>query len=238
MGKIEKIENVDVQKLIPYANNAKIHGKKQLEKLKKSIEEFGFLTPCLIDQDFNIIAGHGRVMAAKELKLKEVPCVFVEGLTDSQRRAYILADNRLGELGEWDLDLVEAELEQLADEDFDIDLTGFELDLSFEDDSSEAGAADDEFSDIEKLEKHYGVPYQGNKSRIADRIISVLPAGKRLVDLFGGGVRLPTAQCFQINGIPSCITISIRKSLSCLSMRPMEDLKMRIVLLPGRNFLI
>ena len=128
MGKIEKIENVDVRKLIPYANNAKIHGKKQLEKLKKSIEEFGFLTPCLIDQDFNIIAGHGRVMAAKELKIKKVPCVYVEGLSEEQRRAYILADNRLGELGEWDMELVAQELNALSDNGFDIDLTGFSID--------------------------------------------------------------------------------------------------------------
>lgn len=128
MGSIEKIEEVDVQKLIPYANNAKIHGKQQLEKLKKSIEEFGFITPCLIDQDFNIIAGHGRVMAAKALNLEKVPCVFVEGLSEKQRKAYILADNRLGELGEWDMDLVCSELEVLKDEDFDIELTGFDLD--------------------------------------------------------------------------------------------------------------
>lgn len=130
MGSIEKIENVEVRKLVPYANNAKIHGKKQLEKLKESINEFGFLTPCLIDKDFNIIAGHGRVMAAKELKLENVPCVFVEGLTDQQRRAYILADNRLGELGEWDMDLVCNELEVLKDEDFNINLTGFDLEIN------------------------------------------------------------------------------------------------------------
>ena len=130
MGKIEKIQDVDVSKLIPYANNAKIHGKKQLEKLKESISEFGFLTPCLIDQDFNIIAGHGRVMAAKELKIKKVPCVFVEGLSEQQRKAYILADNRLGELGEWDMELVAEELNQLMDEGFNIDLTGFTIDDS------------------------------------------------------------------------------------------------------------
>lgn len=128
MGKIEKIENVEVRKLVPYAKNAKIHGKNQLEKLKKSIEEFGFLTPCLIDKDFNIIAGHGRVMAAKELNIKKVPCVFVEGLSEQQRRAYILADNRLGELGEWDMDLVAQELNALTDDGFNIDLTGFTID--------------------------------------------------------------------------------------------------------------
>lgn len=186
MGTIEKIEEVELEKLVPYEKNAKIHGDFQLEKLKKSILEFGFLSPCLIDKDFNLIAGHGRVMAAKELKLEKVPCVFVEGLSDKQRRAYILADNKLGELAEWDMDLVLEELKDLAAEDFEIDLTGFDLDFSIEDDS-DLPEEEDEFEDIEKLEKHYGVPYQGNKSRIADRIISVLPSGKRLVDLFGGG---------------------------------------------------
>lgn len=127
MGKIAEVQEVTLTKLVPYAKNAKIHGTGQVEKLKKSISEFGFLSPCIIDRDFNIIAGHGRVMAAKELGMEKVPCVFAEGLTDEQRRAYILADNRLGELGEWDMDLVISELEDLKELDFDIDLTGFEL---------------------------------------------------------------------------------------------------------------
>ena len=184
MGKIAKVQEVTLSQLRPYERNAKKHGPEQIEKLKASIEEFGFLTPCLIDSDYNIIAGHGRVMAAKELKMEKVPCVFVEGLTDEQRRAYILADNKLGELGEWDFDLVCSELKELDDLDFDIELTGFDLpepEINF------GPEEPDEFEDVEKLESHYGVPYQGNKSRIADIIISLLPSGKRLVDLFGGG---------------------------------------------------
>ena len=186
MGKIASVQEVTLSKLRPYERNAKNHGAEQIEKLKASIKEFGFLTPCLIDSDYNLIAGHGRVMAAKELKMDKVPCVFVEGLTEEQRRAYILADNRLGELGEWDMDLVFSELKELDDLDFDIELTGFELtdpEIDFEPEEP------DEFEDVEKLESHYGVPYQGNKSRIADIIISLLPSGKRLVDLFGGGGR-------------------------------------------------
>ncbi len=100
MAKIAKVQEVTTTKLVPYEKNAKIHGQGQIEKLKASIQEFGFLTPCLIDKDFNIIAGHGRVMAAKELGIEKVPCVFIEGLTEAQRKAYILADNKLGELGE------------------------------------------------------------------------------------------------------------------------------------------
>ena len=127
MGSIKELQSVEIAKIKPYKNNAKIHGKNQLKKLQESISEFGFLTPCLIDQDFNLIAGHGRVEAAKALGMKEVPCVYIENLNETQRRAYILADNRLGELGEWDMDLVNAELEDLADLNFDINLTGFSV---------------------------------------------------------------------------------------------------------------
>ena len=165
MGKIEKIENVNVQKLIPYANNAKIHGKNQLDLLKKSINEFGFLTPCLIDKDFNIIAGHGRVMAAKALGMKEIPCVYVEGLSNEQRRAYILADNRLGELGEWDMDLVVEELSALNDIDFDISLTGFDFnDIN----TSEPEAEEDEFEEEvpEEPKSKLGDLYQLGRHRL------------------------------------------------------------------------
>lgn len=207
MGNIKELQSVDISKIKPYEKNAKIHNQNQLDKLQESIKEFGFLSPCLIDQDFNLIAGHGRVEAAKALGLKEVPCIFVENLTDAQRKAYILADNRLGELAEWDMELVEDELKDLYQEGFKIDLTGFELDIDLKGFDEPSEEEPDEFEDIEKQEKHYGIPYQGNKSRIADRIISVLPEGKRLVDLFGGGVRLHTAQCFQTNGKAFSITI-------------------------------
>lgn len=132
MAKIAGVQEVSLSFLRPYERNAKIHGQEQIEKLKDSIREFGFLTPCLIDGNLNIIAGHGRVMAAKELGMETVPCVFIEGLTDAQRRAYILADNRLGELGEWNMDIVNEELTALDDMDFDISLTGFDLDIDLD----------------------------------------------------------------------------------------------------------
>ena len=127
MAKIANLQEVAVNELKPYERNAKIHGKDQIEKLKESIQAFGFLTPCLIDREKNLIAGHGRVMAAKELGIERVPCVMIEDLTDEQRRAYILADNRLSELGTWDMETVNDELFTLRDEDFRIELTGFEL---------------------------------------------------------------------------------------------------------------
>ncbi len=126
-GNMRRYENVSIEKLIPYKNNAKIHDEKQIEQIAKSIKEFGFINPVLIDENYQIIAGHGRILGAKRLGMEEVPCLFVENLTDKQKRAYILADNRLTELGKWDKELLKVELEALNDVDFDIALTGFEL---------------------------------------------------------------------------------------------------------------
>ncbi len=184
MGKIGEKQVVKIADLKPYERNARTHSAEQVDQIAKSIEEFGFISPVLIDEDGNVIAGHGRIMAAQKLGLTEVPCLHIEGLTEDQRRAYILVDNRLTELGGWDEDILLEELEALKDADFDIDITGFEIDFG---EPSVLVDDDDEYGDIDKLEAHYGVPYQGNKSRIADRIIAILPAGERLVDLFGGG---------------------------------------------------
>ena len=134
MGETTKFERVAVDTLIPYVNNANIHSDKQITMLASSIREFGFLNPILIDKDKNVLAGHGRILAAKKLGLTEVPCVYVEGLTEAQRKAYILADNRLAEFSEWDMDMVNAELEGLEEFEFDIDLIGFELPEEIPDD--------------------------------------------------------------------------------------------------------
>lgn len=128
MAKIDGVQEISIDLLKPYENNAKIHGAEQVSQIAESIKEFGFISPCLIDRDYNIIAGHGRLMAAQKLGMEKVPCVFVEGLTETQRKAYILADNRLTELGEWDTVMVSEELSKLKDDGFDIDLTGFDID--------------------------------------------------------------------------------------------------------------
>lgn len=127
MAEVKKIQRVDISKLKPYENNAKIHTEEQLEKLSKSIEEFGFISPVLIDKDFNIIAGHGRIEAAKRSNIKDVPCVLIDGLTEAQRKAYILADNRLAEFGEWDNDMLQIELNDLIDLDLGFDIDDFEF---------------------------------------------------------------------------------------------------------------
>lgn len=127
MAKIGTVQEVAINTLTPYKNNAKQHTRAQVEKIAESIKEFGFLSPVLIDRAGNIIAGHGRIMAAQALGLVKVPAVYVEGLTDAQRRAYILADNRLGELASWDEVAVLDELQALQNLNFDIELTGFSL---------------------------------------------------------------------------------------------------------------
>ena len=113
--------------LIPYVNNAKIHEPAQIEQIAASIKEYGFNNPILLDGANGVIAGHGRLQAAQKLKLERVPTVELSHLSDSQRRAYILADNRLAEVNtSWDFDLLSSELESLQLEGMDIDLTGFD----------------------------------------------------------------------------------------------------------------
>ena len=121
-----KIEKIPTEKLIPYARNAKKHDAAQVSKLAGSIREFGFNNPVLIDRDNGIIAGHGRVMAAQQLGLADVPCIRLGHLTDNQRKAYILADNKLAEIGGgWDEEMLGLELADLREADFDLDVLGF-----------------------------------------------------------------------------------------------------------------
>lgn len=129
MGKLGEIQQEKVSDLVPYAKNARVHDESQVELIAKSIEEFGFLNPVLIDKDKNVIAGHGRIMAAKKLGMETVPALYVEGLTEEQRRAYILADNRLTEIGGWDMFTVEEEYKELQAAGFDVSLTGFDFDI-------------------------------------------------------------------------------------------------------------
>ena len=120
------IEHLKTSDLIPYARNAKKHDASQVAKIAGSIREFGFTNPVLIDKDNGIIAGHGRVLAAQSLALDSVPCIRLGHLTDTQRRAYILADNRLAEIGGgWDEEMLKLELADLAALDVDVTEIGF-----------------------------------------------------------------------------------------------------------------
>lgn len=121
-----KMQMVEIGKLVPYVNNARTHSPAQIAKLRSSIREFGFINPVIIDGDCGIIAGHGRVLAAQEEGMTEVPCVLVDHLTEAQKKAYILADNRFAQDAGWDEDLLRIEIENLQGADFDVALTGFE----------------------------------------------------------------------------------------------------------------
>ena len=123
------MEKVKIADLKPYPKNARTHSPKQIRQIAKSIKEFGFTNPVLIDKDNCILAGHGRVEAAKLAGLTEVPAVVISHLTPAQKKAYILADNRLAELSGWDKNILKVELEELQsieDGDFDLTLTGFD----------------------------------------------------------------------------------------------------------------
>ena len=126
MQSTERFEKVNIDRLIPYARNARIHNKEQVLQLRSSLREFGFVNPVLITEDYSIIAGHGRIMAAKAEGLTEVPCVFVEHLTEAQKKAYILADNRLAMNAGWDEELLALEFADLKDLGFDLEMTGFD----------------------------------------------------------------------------------------------------------------
>ena len=148
-----EMQLVPVTKLVPYVNNARTHSPEQINKLRASLREFGFINPVIIDRNYGVIAGHGRIMAAKEEGITEVPCVFADHLSEAQKKAYILADNRMALDAGWDEELLRVEIEALQGMDFDPLLTGFDeaelADLFGE----ETEAKEDDFDVDAELEK-------------------------------------------------------------------------------------
>lgn len=150
-----ELQLVPITKLVPYVNNARTHSPEQIMKLRSSLREFGFINPVIIDRDFGVIAGHGRILAAKEESITEVPCVFADHLTEAQKKAYIIADNRMAMDAGWDEELLRVEIEALQAADFNPLLTGFsdeELADLFADDSGK-DVKDDDFDLTAALEK-------------------------------------------------------------------------------------
>ena len=144
---------VSVDKLVPYQNNARTHSPEQINKLRSSLREFGFINPIIIDKDYGIIAGHGRLLAAKEEGMTEVPCVFADHLTEAQKKAYIIADNRMALDAGWDEELLRVEIEALQADAFNLALTGFdekELSKLFDDGNE---TEDDGFNVEEELKR-------------------------------------------------------------------------------------
>lgn len=145
---------VSIDKLIPYINNARTHSPEQINKIRASLREFGFVNPIIIDRDYNVLAGHGRLVGAKAENYTEVPCVFVDEMTEAQKKAYILADNRMAMDAGWDEELLKVELEALEGESFDLSLTGFdenEIADLFADEKAEV--EDDDYDLTKALER-------------------------------------------------------------------------------------
>ena len=126
MTTTKEFQLVDINKLVPYANNARTHNKEQILKLRSSLREFGFVNPVIIDKAYNVLAGHGRIEAAKEEGIAEVPCVYADHLTEAQKKAYILADNRMALDAGWDEELLSVEMQELQELGFDLSMTGFD----------------------------------------------------------------------------------------------------------------
>ncbi len=124
-----KIENMDIEKLVPYANNSRTHDTDQVDQIIASITEFGFTNPVLIDEGGGVIAGHGRIMAAKKMGMADIPCIVLAGLSETQKRAYIIADNKLALNAGWEEDLLQLELVTLDDVGFDYSELGLEFDF-------------------------------------------------------------------------------------------------------------
>jgi len=140
------VEQIAIEKLIPYANNARTHSDKQVAQIAASIREFGFNNPVLIDEQSSIIAGHGRVLAARKLELDSIPCIRLNHLSDTQRRAYMIADNKIAMNAGWDEELLALELTELTEFGVNMDLTGFTVDeiVSLKQPNFEAATEEDQ----------------------------------------------------------------------------------------------
>ncbi len=146
-----KIVYKETSKLIPYALNSRTHSEDQVKQIAASIKEFGFTNPILIDEDNGVIAGHGRLMAAGVLELAEVPTITLKGLTDAQRKAYVIADNKLALNAAWDVDALKTEFMNLSELGFDLDLLGFdnvEMGKLFDDNDGELEIRDEPYSEV------------------------------------------------------------------------------------------
>lgn len=159
----KEITYIPIKYLIPYENNARTHSDEQIDKLKNSLKEFGFINPVIIDENNMILVGHGRVMAGKELGIFEVPCIRINHLSEDKKRAYILADNKLSDMAGWDLELLNIELESI---ELDMSLFGFD-ELELVEIEEDIEIIEDEIPDIPKEPKaKYGDIYKLGNHRL------------------------------------------------------------------------
>lgn len=154
----QKIEQLKTTDLIPYVGNTRTHDEKQVAQVAASIKEFGFTNPILVDGENGIIAGHGRLLAAQKLGMESVPCLRIDHLTDAQRRAYVIADNKLALNAGWDEDALAVEIERLLEDGFDLDLTGF---------------GEDEIAEFLQDDETEGLTDEDAVPEVADQVVSV-----------------------------------------------------------------
>jgi ParB-like chromosome segregation protein Spo0J len=167
----DKTERRKVSDLTPYARNSRTHSDEQIAQIAASIKEWGFTNPVLIEPDGGIIAGHGRVMAAQRLKLDEVPCIIAEGWSEAQKRAYVIADNKLALNADWNVEMLKVEFQEIGEMQFDLELTGFtveELDGLFYEPAFEPGSEDDQGKLDELAPKMVNCPHCGGEFDLRD----------------------------------------------------------------------
>jgi ParB-like chromosome segregation protein Spo0J len=163
----KRIEMWPLDRLVPYARNSRVHSSEQVAQVAASIVEFGFTNPVLVDSNDGIVAGHGRLAAARELGLAEVPVVVLDHLSDRQKRAYVIADNKLALNASWDVDMLAMEVDALREEDFNLDLLGFS------EDELKGLAEDGWATDIEEAVEKHGENTDGIEGKIVIRCQSL-----------------------------------------------------------------
>jgi ParB family transcriptional regulator, chromosome partitioning protein len=175
----QKIEQLKTTDLIPYAGNTRTHDEKQVAQVAASIKEFGFTNPILVDGENGIIAGHGRLLAAQKLGMESVPCIKLDHLSDAQRRAYVIADNKLALNAGWDEDALAVEIDRLLEDGFDIDLTGFGED--------EMGAFEIDEADAPELKEGENEPFRKVTFTIHEEQHEEIQAAIEKAKQVGGG---------------------------------------------------
>lgn len=162
----DKVDRRKVADLIPYARNSRTHSEAQVAQIAASIREWGWTTPVLIDPQGGIIAGHGRILAAQKLGIDDVPCMVAEGWTEAQKKAYVIADNKLALNAGWDIDMLKIEFQELDGLGFDLELTGFgveEMAVLFDEPDFAPGTEDDQGKLDELAPKMVTCPHCGGE---------------------------------------------------------------------------
>ena len=158
-----QVKYLPITDLIHYVNNSRTHTENQISQIASSIKEFGFTNPVLIDGTNGIIAGHGRVLAAQKLDIDQIPCIELSHLTETQKKAYVIADNKLALNAGWDINLLQLEIESLHSNDFNLDLLGFDQSFIHDilEETEKEYFAPDDFKEIEESELKHTCPRCG-----------------------------------------------------------------------------